>query len=234
MSGFLDFSFGNKTKSHRRRSSRTKKRHGPFPTTRTHHHSHSIRFTPHHKKPVFPSKNRQLVSYIPPNKLYLGNKEVLYSYDLWIDVNKESKTNESIMNLLNYIYYYYFMKPLLPKNYLHKNVYDIELLFNNTFGFDSPISTDRFKKVKRHGTFDKFTFNKTLTLGVRTFYKLLFFHYIGNIKMELIVDNNGVEMSIPIATDTTILLEKGLKYKLKVHHNTGSNKFKLTVLDLLI
>ena len=52
--------------------------------------------------------------------------------------------------------------------------------------------------------------------------------------MELIVDNNGIVMSIPITTDTTILLEKGLKYKLKVHRNAGSNTFKLTILDLLI
>lgn len=234
MSGFFNLSFGNKTKSKRRLSTHTKKSHGPYPTNRK-HHSHSIRFTPHHKRPIFPSKNKQFISYIPPNKLYLENKEVLYSYDLWIDVNSDSKNNESIMNLLNYIYYYYFMKPFLSNNYLHKNVYNIELLFNNTFNnFDSPISTDKFKKVKRYGTFDLITFNKSLSLGIRTFYKLFFFHNIGNVKMELIIDNHGVVMSIPIATDTTILLENGLKYKLKVHHNNGNTNFKLTILDLLI
>lgn len=250
------FNLNKKTKSNRKKQSHTKKRglsysktkrehhhnhsktkkvhhHNHSKTKKVYHHTHSIRFIPRRLKPVFPGKGKKHHNYIPPNKLYLGNKEILYSYDLWIDVNKNSKNNNTIMNLLNYIHHYYFMKPLLPKNYLEKRVYDIELLFNNTInGFNNvPMSTNKYKKVKRNNNLNNL-FHKTL--GLRTFYKLFFFHYINNMKMELLINNNGIEMGIPIKTDTTILLENGLKYRLKIHKNMGNTKFKLTVLDLLI
>jgi hypothetical protein len=200
-------------------------------------HRHSIRFTPHHKRPLLPSKNRQHGHnhYIPPNKFYLGNKEVLWSYDLWIDVNKQGKNNETIMNLLNYIYYYYFMKNLKSNDYLHKNVYDVELLFNSTFmDMNLPISTEKYTTVSKHGKYDIRAFNRSLVSEYRKFYKVLFFHHIGDVDMVLVVNNNGIENIVPITTDTTIILEKGIKYKLDVKNNVGSKKFKLTILDILV
>jgi hypothetical protein len=217
-------------KHHNRMDIHSHTRRNPFK-----HHRHSIRFTPRDNRPLLPFKNKHHNYYIPPNKLYLGNKEILWSYDLWIDVNKQDKDNNTIMNLLNYIYYYYFMKNLNRSDYLHKNVYDIELLFNDTFmDINLPISTKHFTTVTKHGKFDIRAFNRSLKTEYRKFYKVLFFHYIDNIDMILLVNNNGIENVIPINTDTTVILENGIKYKLDVKNNVGSKKFKLTVLDILV